>query len=147
MQRLDEIGFVWDPFTAAWEEGFAALKLFQEREGHCRVPTAHKEGAHRLGQWVGVQRGRKATLTPERVQRLDKIGFVWDPLTADWEEGFAALKLYQERVGHCRVPWNHKEGDHGLGQWVSNQRAKKANLTPERVQRLDEICFAWSARK
>jgi hypothetical protein len=26
---LDEIGFVWDPHTQKWEEGFAALKKFQ----------------------------------------------------------------------------------------------------------------------
>ena len=65
------------PFTADWEEGFAALKLYQEREGHCRVRVAHKEGDHRLGGWVSRQRN-KTTLAPERLQRLDEIGFVWD---------------------------------------------------------------------
>ena len=120
--------------------------MFKKREGHCRVPAGHKEGDYRLGGWVSKQRN-KSILAPERVQRLDKIGFVWDPLTADWEEGFAALKLFQERLGHCRVPWNHKEGDHGLGIWVSNQRAKKATLTKERVQRLDKVGFVWDARK
>ena len=99
------------------------------------------------GVWVGVQRSSKATLTEERVQRLDKIGFVWNALSANWEEGFAALEVFKEREGHCRVPQAHKEGDHRLGIWVGTQRAKKATLTPERVQRLDEIGFVWDAGK
>jgi hypothetical protein len=143
VQRLDEIGFLWDPFTADWEEGFAALKVFKKREGHCRVPHSHKEGAHRLGQWVSTQRRSKTTLTAERLQRLEEIGFVWDPLTADWEAGFAALKAYREREGHCRVPRPHKEGDYKLGIWVRYQRKNKTTLTPERVQRLDEIGLVW----
>ena len=74
---MSRIGpFVWDPLTANWEEGFAALEVFKEREGHCRVPNAHKEGDHRLGAWVSAQRASEATLTAERVHRLDEIGFV-----------------------------------------------------------------------
>ena len=97
--------------------------------------------------WDGVQRSSKATLTEERVQRLDKIGFVWNALSANWEEGFAALEVFKEREGHCRVPHSHKEGDHSLGSWVSNQREKKATLTQERLQRLDKIDVVWNARK
>jgi hypothetical protein len=93
------------------------------------------------------QRKTKATLAPERVQRLDEIGFVWDPFTAGWEAGFATLEVFKKREGHCRVPNRHKEGDHRLGIWVGTQRAKKATLTPERLQRLDEIGFVWDARK
>jgi streptomycin 6-kinase len=36
-QRLEEISFVWNTLSAAWEEGYAALKRFKEREGHCKV--------------------------------------------------------------------------------------------------------------
>ena len=55
---------------------------------------------------------------PERFQRLDGIGFVYDPLTADWKAGFAAQKFYQEREGHCRVPGGQKKVNNSLGQWV-----------------------------
>ena len=37
---------------SAWEEGFAALKKFKAREGHCLVPDGHVEGTFKLGQWV-----------------------------------------------------------------------------------------------
>ena len=58
-QRLDAIGFVWDPLERRWEEGFAALSTFKAREGHCHVPSNHVEGTFRLGQWVGVQRTKQ----------------------------------------------------------------------------------------
>ena len=48
-QRLDTIGFVWDPLESAWKEGFAALTAFKAREGHCRVPARHLEGKFKLG--------------------------------------------------------------------------------------------------
>jgi DNA-binding TFAR19-related protein (PDSD5 family) len=145
-QRLEEIGFVWDLRAQQWEEGFALLKQFNKREGHCRVPQGYKEGAYRLGGWIREQRANKDTLSPERRQRLDEIGFVWDPHSAYWEEGFALLKQFNKREGHCRVAHNYKEGDYKLGPWATRQRTNKDALSPERRQRLEEIGFVWNTR-
>jgi hypothetical protein len=76
-RRLDAIGFVWDPYEVEWENNFALLKGFKSREGHCRVPRGHQEGNFKLGTWVVNQRNRKNTLSAERKQRLNAIGFVW----------------------------------------------------------------------
>jgi hypothetical protein len=54
-QRLNAIGFVWHPHERAWENGFAALKTFHAREGHCRVPKPHVEGTFKLGAWVSKE--------------------------------------------------------------------------------------------
>jgi hypothetical protein len=67
-----------------------AATQFYEREGHLRVPRKHVEtitvGADgedqeqrelRLGAWVGNQRSRAATLTPERIEHLSAIGMRW----------------------------------------------------------------------
>ena len=75
---MDEIGFVWDVLTQQWEEGFAALVRFKQRERHCNVPQRHKEGGYNLGAWVGTQRRNIDALSPARRQRLDELGFVWD---------------------------------------------------------------------
>ena len=79
-QQLDELGFVWNALDAAWEEGFSYLKMYKEREGHCRVPAAHKENGFRLGQWVNTQRKNRETMSDNRRQRLDDLGFVWKKL-------------------------------------------------------------------
>jgi hypothetical protein len=80
-------------------------------------------------------------------QRLDELGFIWDERDADWEEGFSHLKMYRDRVGHCRVPQHHKEDGFPLGAWVSRQRQNKANLSLVRRQRLDEVGFIWDERE
>jgi len=143
-ERLDELGFVWDPpHEAGWEEGVRYLKMYKEREGHCRVPRSHEEDGYRLGGWVSKQRHRKQSLPKERRRRLDELGFVWDMLDAAWQEGLHYLALYKKRTGHCRVPQLHKEGGYRLGQWVGVQRTNKAALSEERRQELSELGFVW----
>jgi superfamily II DNA or RNA helicase len=145
-QRLNAIGFVWDPIESGWEKCFAALTAFKAREGHCRVPQSHLEGSIKLDMWVGTQRKSQNTLSAERKQRLDAIGFVWDPLKDAWEEGIAALMTFKAREGHCRVPSLHCEGTFRLGQWVGDLRKRKDKVSPERRQQLDDIDFVWRAK-
>ncbi len=148
-RRLDELGFVWDPFKQQWEEGFSRLRAYVEEHGDCLVPVRYKTSdGHRLGQWVGVQRANKDDLPPERRRRLDELGFVWDPHQQQWEEGFAHLQAYAEEHGDCLVPDSYKTSDgHRLGQWVGVQRANKDDLPPERRRRLDELGFVWDPFK
>jgi len=95
--------------TTHWERGFAALRKFRAREGHCCPSRRHFEGGFRLGQWVSVQRYRKDLLSAKRKRRLDAIGFVWDYRDHRWEQHFAALLNFKRREGHCRVPILYKE--------------------------------------
>jgi hypothetical protein len=65
---------------------YAAAKQYYKREGHLQVPRKHierivgedqEEREHRLGAWIGNQRTRAATLTPERMDKLSAIGMRW----------------------------------------------------------------------
>ncbi|WP_326743434.1 DEAD/DEAH box helicase [Streptomyces sp. NBC_01768] len=70
-----------------WALNYEAAKQFCEREGHLRVPRKHverivvgedqEERELRLGAWIGNQRSRAATLSPERVELLSAIGMRW----------------------------------------------------------------------
>jgi Fe2+ transport system protein FeoA len=146
-RRLDELGFIWNQLEADWEEGFNYLKIYRDRVGHCRVPQRHKENGFSLGAWVSRQRQSKNTLSLERRRRLDELGFVWDILEADWEEGFNYLKAYKESANHCDVPKDYKQNGFPLGLWVSEQRVNKDRMSSERRRRLDEIGFVWDARE
>jgi uncharacterized protein (DUF2384 family) len=145
MERLDNLGFVWDVLIDAWEEGFSKLVLFKNAQGHCRIPIKLKVDGFNLGQWVSVQRGAKDRISPERKQRLDDVGFVWNILNDAWEEGFSKLVLFKNAEGHCRVRQGYTVDGFNLGKWVSHQRAKRHTVDPERKQRLDEIGFIWDA--
>ena len=77
-RRLDEIGFVWDWRDSLWEQKFAALLKFKRREGHCCVPTHHRENGFKLGWWVATQRRNINEMSKERRGRLNKVGFDWE---------------------------------------------------------------------
>jgi hypothetical protein len=141
--RLDAISFIWEPFEAKWEEGFATLTTYKAREGHCHVPVAHVEGNFKLGTWVDEQRTSRDTMRAARRQQLDAIGFVWNSFQTGWQEGFAALTTYKTREGHCNVPQRHVEGTFKLGQWVNNWRSRQDLMSSERRKLLDDIGFVW----
>jgi hypothetical protein len=132
-----------------WEQGFAALRKFRRREGHCCPPQRHVEGKYNLGAWVVTQRYRKDGLSVERKRRLDRIGFVFDWNWRDvaWERGLAALLNFKRRWGHCRVPGLHREGKYKVGYWVATQRRKKKVLSPKRKARLNKIGFVWQVNR
>ena len=62
--------------TASWEFWFGLLEQFKAAEGHCRVPASYKLDGFKLGKWVVIQRRAEDSMTSERKQRLDDIGFV-----------------------------------------------------------------------
>jgi len=146
INKLEELGFVWDGHETAWENGLGKLKQFYEREGHCLVVRGHKEDNYKLDIWVTTQRSKKDNLSSERIKRLDALGFSWDPLTEQWEEGLNKLKQFYKREGNCLVPAKHIEDGYKLGLWVSGQRSKKDNLSSERIKRLDALGFVWKRR-
>lgn len=90
IDRLNEHGFVWAALRSpkdrspvlSWEERLAELRLFRKEHGHTAVPQ-HQAG---LGSWVASQRrdyqkflkGKKTTITPDRIAKLNAVGFTWD---------------------------------------------------------------------
>jgi hypothetical protein len=143
--RLDELGFIWDPHFELWEEGYRRLKTFAEVHGHCRVPLGHKSSnGYRLGQWVASQRQKQNEMSTERKARLDALGFSWDPLFEQWEEGYRHLKAFVEEHGHCQVSHSYKSSDgYRLGHWVGKQRTGKSGMPAERRGRLEAVGFVW----
>ncbi|MFJ3981267.1 DEAD/DEAH box helicase [Streptomyces fungicidicus] len=82
----------------AWALNLAAATQYYQREGHLHVPRKHTEtiavnrepdnrdgesgGGQeqreiKLGAWIGNQRSRAATLSPERIEQLSAIGMRW----------------------------------------------------------------------
>ncbi len=143
--KLDDIGFIWDPFAEDFMRGLNQLAAFKARTGHCRVHPKHKEDGFNLGAWVGTQRRNRDTVTVDRKAKLDAIGFIWDPLVEDFMCGLAALTAFRARNGHCRLPAGHKEGEFNLANWVNNLRARnrRNNLPADRKAMLDGIGFIW----
>ena len=143
VNRLDSLGFSWDPRTEQWDEAFETLKKFQNREGHCRVPKGFEEDGVALGSWVTTQRGIKNKQPVDRIKRLESLGFCWDPFIEQWEKAFTVLQGFHRREGHCRVSQQHNEEGFNLGRWVNGQRQNKTKLSLEQIKRLESVGFSW----
>ncbi|MFC8270128.1 Helicase associated domain protein [Streptomyces cinereoruber] len=78
--------------AAKWAMHYTAARQFYEREGHLTVPRNHvetlvlgdgekvqerREVSLKLGAWVGNQRTRAASFSPERLEQLSAIGMRW----------------------------------------------------------------------
>lgn len=111
----------------------------------CNVPKGWSEN-EKLAKWVQAQRKAKkqGKISENHVERLEAIGFVWDPYEARWEEMFAELQDYLARHRNCCVPTNWPENPQ-LSTWVQTQRKakKQGKISDERVARLEAINFVW----
>ena len=88
------------------------------------------ESGFPLGIWVRIMRvvrtNQRANIaTPERIERLDKIGMVWAVLSDQWDK---------------------------MGNWISHQRMTKCGsgrgkLTAEQMKMLKDIGMQWPTSK
>jgi len=94
-------------------------------------PDQHLE----LGYWVAQQRhyykqrslhgeyGIGRRLTPDRIDNLNKLGFIWDVKEARWEMQYLALQEFVLDHGHASVTHNST-----LGHWCYKQRYHQRNI-------------------
>ena len=119
---------MWEPLKNNWDTAFGHLTDFFQSNRHCLVPRDFVTATgFKLGYWVGRQRDTRNKLSANRINRLEALGFVWNTLEAQWEEGYQRLCAFKEKNGHCRVPQTLvSEDGFKLGRWVVKQRGKKA---------------------
>jgi hypothetical protein len=124
------------------------------------VPN-HFEENPTLAQWVKRQRyqykqkleGKRSTMSDERIQALEDVGFVWDSHSAAWDERLDELIRYKGMTGHCNVPSRYAE-NRQLAIWVKRQRrqykfymeGQASSMTSERIVALDALGFQWDMR-
>ena len=82
--------------------------------------------------------GRASSMTAERVQRLEQVGFVTDGHAENWETSYQAY-----------AKWPSVQHDNKLAKWAKRQRQNYAlgKLSPYRIEKLEAIGFVWSVRE
>lgn len=163
--ELNIRGFVWNTLEYNFENNIQALKQYKEREGDCLVPKNYIEVVNgkeiNLGQWCGnlrmTNRGKQRhTLTKERIEKLENLGFIWDIKELNdlkWEENFKKLCRYKNEHGHL-----FQIKDKQLSKWCTAQRQKmqKSKRTNEykmkispleewKIEKLNSIGFCWES--
>ena len=158
IERLEDLGFSWDPNQDSWDRCFKELAAYKLENGDCNVPKRFEGG---LGAWVVNQRSRKDSLSDDRKKRLEDLGFQWKPKRGrkpkatsksrasksqnKWDVRFEELAAYKLENGDCNVPQKYPANPQ-LGKWVTHQRERKGSLSDDRKKRLEDLGFAWSLR-
>jgi len=67
-----------------------------------------------------------------------------NPITT-WNEMFNLLKDFEEREGHCNIPFFHIEDGKNLSTWLYTQRAqkKRGELDAFCEKRLEDVGIVW----
>jgi len=146
----------------AWSVMFRQLREYRMTNGDCKV---HAKENKKLHQWTKDQKklyghlkaGKSNSLKPERIAKLESIGFGWgkkypDPPT--WDEMFEKLSSFKKRTGDCNVPFNENNPT-PLAKWIANQRYEYRRyrkgmdylITDDQMGRLDGIGFKWKKPK
>jgi superfamily II DNA or RNA helicase len=142
IKKLEKLNFDFDPDKSLFESDFQKLIDYKTKNGHVNVPTM---GTY-LGRKVNKFRiyYRKGNLSPERIERLNSIGFqfTFDEVKT-WDERFEELLSYYET-------YNTKQVNSGINpslySWERRQKETyaKGKLEQEQIQKLNEIDFNWT---
>jgi superfamily II DNA or RNA helicase len=157
---LDELEFTWQfRERGNWDDRLSELIQYKAKNGNFEAPLNCAEFP-KLGRFVRNMRAKlnNGTLLPDRIAKLDAIGFNWvsskkvlvggGGITAEWQAIYDELLEYYEVHGSCDVPYMWPENPR-LAHWISRQRyLKKQNkLHPNREKKLNEIGFGWNIER
>lgn len=154
------------PSTFSWVDRFQQLVEYQELHGDTMVPKRYSENPS-LGNWVNKQRVlyRKycametpCSLTAERIEILNQIGFVWDgkDIVANRSSMAKRESTWWTRLQELHDHYSSNNSLEGLssslGHWMRQQRQeykffqngdKNCKLDKEKVEALNEIHPEW----
>jgi superfamily II DNA or RNA helicase len=140
-------GLDWAPRDSRWTGLYNKLVAFKRAHGHLEVPSGSE-----LWRWVQIQRtarrANRATLTADRIAKLDALGFVWTVHPPDrWERRYDELRAFVSRVGHCDVRASEGASE-ALVRWVMVQRYHRRTgvLSESRCAALDALGLEWNPR-
>jgi len=158
IHMLEELGMEWGAFDSLWMTRYQGLVEYHRQQGHCHVPSNDAQNPE-LARWCDTQRkqwklfqqGKPSSLSPDRVQLLQQIGFDWEPLESLWLDSLRQLEEYQSEHGDCNVPKKY-EPNPELGRWIDKQRqqyklfqeGKHSHMTTRRIGMLEGLGFDWN---
>lgn len=145
--RLEQIGFEWtDGYVDVWDTNLSALTEFKNKNGHCNVPQKYADNPS-LGLWVTNNRrlGKSGKLSKDKIDKLNSIGFAWDPRQDDWMRNYRKLEEYFTKYGHSNIPLKWSENP-DLALWVMLQRQFKkiGRVSQENEELLNKLNFEWA---
>ncbi|MFI1300561.1 Helicase associated domain protein [Streptomyces noursei] len=130
----------FSPRTEDWERNYTRAKAFFEEQGHLDV----RDGP--LVSWLNQQRYlyAKGLLPPDRINKLNAIGMIWDRHEHAWDRGFAHALVWYHKHGNLAIPTSDVHDGFSRGRWMQRQRHNIDDLTNDQRARLDALDPRWA---
>jgi hypothetical protein len=127
-----------------WLKNYGLLVKYKMINGNTDVPARTKVEGVAIGTWVVRQRAVKENLSKIQIDKLDEIGFDWNPNETNWQALYNELKDYFDKHGHSNIPVIFSENPH-LGKFCFKQRQNFRNdiLKTDKIKLLEDIEFVW----
>jgi len=146
-----------ETLTASWDLMYEKAVEFYNEYGSLDVPTKFiTADGYSLGVWLQTQRKvyngeSDGILTPDRIEKLDKLGMRWDSMsTVMWNKYYAACVEYKEEFGDLSPAKTYVTDDGiRLGAWIANLRTNRRSgirngfMSDEHIAALDELGMVW----
>ena len=154
---LSKINFVFEPLDSdkKWLKNYKNFVNYLE-EHNGKYPSQYSVDPEIkfLSIWLIRQRDlyKNNKLSQEKIDLLNKINFVFEPLNADekWLENRKKLKKYlNEHNGKYPSKKTTDPEINALAKWVNKQRYfyRKGELSQERIKLLNDINFVFNPRQ
>ena len=135
-----------DEIDARWNQNIQNLLDYKSKYGDTNVPKNYEDKSLRI--WVVNVRNNKDTLSQERINELNSIGFIWSTDDYIWEQSFEQLKLNLE-MNNYNYDLLLKEEFAKLYRWTQNQKASYAlgKLSQYKIDKLNSINIVWNTNE
>jgi hypothetical protein len=146
-RELEQVGFVWNPFEAAWQNGLEELKKFAKDHSHGNVPI--RSPAYPLAAGVvflGRRLYRAGKLDADRRSELESLGVILNLMDRRWEERYRQLTEFHRSHGHVQMPENRPEYKK-LKRWLRRQKRRVHSLSNEQKKRLRALDASFFVKR
>ena len=156
IKKLEAIDMVWDAQEYVWNKWYNLAVEYRNEHGDLLVPRKYvTSSGKKLGQWMNRARQayKNGDLSPDKIEKLNAIGMVWDASInkeETWNKWYQLAVEYRNEHGDLLAPalYKTKSGEK-LGFWISGCRKdyQKGNLSPDKIEKLEAIDMVWNVRE
>jgi len=130
--------------TSKWDAFYSELLFYYKPNLHCNVEYfvgRYRIVDNEIRDWLSEQRRlyRRNKLTQDKVQKLEKIGIIWDFKEHEWDENWYEWdEMFQQLVRHKMKCGDLTPGYRPLRAWLRNMTIAmiRGNLEPHKEKLL-----------